>query len=130
MRADSGASAVPFAGSGDALAGGKRRRARTSLSTGAILCAALAGFAVGDGARPPSRQIGARLAVGAIDVYRATLSPVLGRTGLARCVYAPTCSAYGRGAIERYGLPRGGLLTAQRLLRCHPWAKGGYDPVP
>lgn len=100
------------------------------LSMGAIVLAAILGFLIGDAARPPAEQIGARAAVGAIDLYRATASPFLARTGLAHCPFEPTCSAYGREAIERYGLARGGLLTAGRLLRCHPWSKGGADPVP
>ena len=72
----------------------------------------------------------ARVAVSAIDVYRATVSPLLSKTGLARCRYEPTCSAYGREAITRYGTARGGWLTVRRIVRCNPWAKGGYDPVP
>ena len=95
-----------------------------------ILLAALLGLAIGDAARPPGDQLGARLALAAIDAYRATLSPMLSRTGLARCRFEPTCSAYGREAISRYGLARGGRLTAERLLRCQPFSKGGYDPVP
>jgi putative membrane protein insertion efficiency factor len=95
-----------------------------------IVAAAVLGFSLGDAARPPERQLGARLAVGAIDLYRAGVSPLLDRSGLARCRFDPTCSVYGREAISRYGLPRGAFLTAGRLLRCHPWAKGGADPVP
>ena len=95
-----------------------------------ILLAALLGLAIGDAARPPGDQVGARLALAAIDAYRATLSPMLSRTGLARCRFEPTCSAYGREAIVRYGLARGTFLTAGRLLRCQPFSKGGYDPVP
>ena len=92
--------------------------------------AALLGLAVGDALRPPPEQNGARLALAAIDAYRATVSPVLERTGVVRCRFEPTCSAYGREAIARYGSPKGFMLAAGRVLRCHPWAKGGFDPVP
>jgi len=46
------------------------------------------------------------------------------------CRYYPSCSEYSRQAVERYGAPRGVLLTAARLVRCHPGRQGGYDPVP
>ncbi|MEG2204491.1 MAG: membrane protein insertion efficiency factor YidD, partial [Oscillospiraceae bacterium] len=46
------------------------------------------------------------------------------------CIYIPTCSAYAIEAMDRYGAVRGGLLAVWRLLRCNPFAKGGYDPVP
>jgi putative membrane protein insertion efficiency factor len=104
------------------------RERRGSLAP--VLLAALAGLAIGDAAKPPSEQLGARLAIGGIDAYRATLSRALERTGLIRCRYQPTCSAYGREAIRRYGLPKGGMLAAARVLRCNPFAKGGEDPVP
>ena len=58
--------------------------------------------------------------------YRLLLSPWVGNA----CRFEPTCSAYGREAIARYGSPRGFVLAAGRILRCHPWAKGGKDPVP
>jgi putative membrane protein insertion efficiency factor len=96
----------------------------------APVMAAVLGLAVGDALRPPDRQTGARLAVAAIDAYRARVSPVLGRSGIIRCRFQPTCSAYGREAIARYGSPRGFALAAGRILRCHPFARGGYDPVP
>ena len=95
-----------------------------------FVLAAVLGLMVGDALRPPAAQFGARAAIAAIDVYRATLSPALGESGLARCRFTPTCSAYGREAIRRYGSPRGFALAAGRILRCHPWAKGGADPVP
>jgi len=106
------------------------KKARPPGFPGTILAAALIGFAIGDAARPPSEQLGARVAVATIDAYRATISPLLARTGLARCRFEPTCSAYGREAFSRYGTARGLWLTAGRLARCTPWSKGGYDPVP
>ena len=64
--------------------------------------------------------------VALIRVYQWTLSPWLG----AYCRYEPTCSAYAVVALERFGPIRGSWLTVRRLLRCHPWATSGYDPVP
>jgi hypothetical protein len=61
-----------------------------------------------------------------IAVYRVTLSPFVGR----QCRYEPTCSRYGAEALRRYGALRGGWMAVARVLRCHPWAAGGYDPVP
>jgi putative membrane protein insertion efficiency factor len=101
---------------------------RASLA--APLLAAAMGLVAGDALRPPPDQASARLAVGVIDVYRATISPALASTGIVHCRFQPTCSAYGREAISRYGAPRGFALAAGRVLRCHPWAKGGADPVP
>jgi len=46
------------------------------------------------------------------------------------CIYIPTCSTYALEAIERFGAIKGGLLVCWRLLRCNPFSKGGYDPVP
>lgn len=46
------------------------------------------------------------------------------------CIYTPTCSQYGLEAIEKYGALKGGFLTLWRILRCNPFSKGGYDPVP
>ena len=95
-----------------------------------LLLAALAGLAIGDCVKPPADQIGARLAIGGIDAYRATLSRAFERTGLIRCRFRPTCSAYGREAIRRYGLPKGAVLAASRIVRCNPFVEGGDDPVP
>ena len=95
-----------------------------------VLLAALAGLAIGDAVKPPPEQWGARLAIGGIDAYRATLSRALERSGLIRCRFSPSCSAYGREAIRRYGLPKGAALAASRIARCNPFAKGGDDPVP
>lgn len=61
-----------------------------------------------------------------IRVYRVTLSPLVG----GQCRHEPTCSGYGLEAYRLHGPVRGSLLTLRRILRCHPFAKGGYDPVP
>ena len=62
-----------------------------------------------------------------IQFYQKYLSPLKGR---ATCIYTPTCSQYAIEELEKYGLIKGGLLAAWRILRCNPFAKGGYDPVP
>jgi putative membrane protein insertion efficiency factor len=104
--------------------------ARDHLFRAAILLAALIGFGTGDAFRPPGDQLSAKAGVAAIDAYRATVGFLLDRSGIVRCRFEPTCSAYGREAINRYGSPRGFVLTARRILRCHPFARGGPDPVP
>ena len=96
----------------------------------ALAAAALLGFIIGDALKPVEDQISAKAGVAAIDAYRATVGFLVARSGLVRCRYEPSCSAYGREAVRRYGSPRGFLLTAGRLARCHPFAKGGADPVP
>jgi len=63
---------------------------------------------------------------GIIRAYQLLLSPVLGNN----CRFEPSCSHYASEAIAAHGPWRGGALAAGRVLRCHPWARGGYDPVP
>ena len=58
--------------------------------------------------------------------YQRQISPL----SPPRCRYIPTCSEYAVQAVEKYGAVKGGWLAARRLLRCHPFRKGGYDPVP
>lgn len=62
-----------------------------------------------------------------INFYRKYISPLKGRP---TCIYTPCCSLYALEAIEKYGAFKGLFLSLKRILRCHPFAKGGYDPVP
>ncbi len=62
--------------------------------------------------------------IGLVRVYQWTLSPLLGR----HCRFQPSCSAYFIEAVRKYGAIRGALRGVLRLLRCHPWHPGGYDP--
>jgi len=61
-----------------------------------------------------------------IRIYQYTLSPLLGR----RCRFFPSCSEYTAEAIAKYGPGKGAVLGMRRLIRCHPWNAGGFDPVP
>jgi putative membrane protein insertion efficiency factor len=69
-------------------------------------------------------KLPSRLAIAAIRCYQRYVSPVLG----PRCRFQPTCSHYAVAVIRRDGVLRGGLRALWRILRCHPWSKGGYDP--
>jgi putative membrane protein insertion efficiency factor len=64
--------------------------------------------------------------IGLLKVYRLVVSPLYGNV----CRYYPSCSAYALRAVEVHGAFRGSWLAGRRLLRCHPWTPGGYDPVP
>ena len=66
------------------------------------------------------------LLIGLLRLYRLFISPLYGQV----CRYHPSCSAYALQAVTEYGALRGTWLAARRLLRCHPWAAVGYDPVP
>ena len=66
-----------------------------------------------------------RLVIFIVRIYQAILSPILGY----QCRYVPTCSTYFIEALEKKGVVNGILLGSWRILRCHPFSKGGYDPV-
>jgi putative membrane protein insertion efficiency factor len=66
------------------------------------------------------------LLIGLLKLYRLVVSPLYGNV----CRYYPSCSAYALRAVEVHGALKGSWLAGRRLLRCHPWSPGGYDPVP
>ncbi len=80
----------------------------------------------GSGGSPTVVGVGARLLLLLIEAYRLLLSPLLG----GHCRFWPSCSAYAQEAVQRHGAVRGSGLALRRLLRCHPFAPGGVDPVP
>lgn len=61
-----------------------------------------------------------------LRAYRLAIAPAIGPV----CRYEPSCSVYAEHAIEEWGLLRGGFLAMRRILRCHPFSRGGLDPVP
>ncbi|MEO1751104.1 membrane protein insertion efficiency factor YidD [Thiofaba sp. EF100] len=67
-----------------------------------------------------------RVLIALVKAYRLLLSPFLGH----HCRFEPTCSCYAIDALQHHGALRGSWLTVKRLLRCHPFSPGGYDPVP
>ncbi len=68
-----------------------------------------------------------RLFIFLIETYQLTLSP---RFSHGSCRFTPTCSQYAIEAIETHGVFKGSALAAWRIIRCNPFSKGGYDPVP
>ncbi len=68
-----------------------------------------------------------KLLIGLIRFYKKCISPYKGKK---MCIYTPTCSQYAIEALEKYGVFKGSFLAVKRIIRCNPWAKGGYDPVP
>ena len=65
-------------------------------------------------------------ALAPVKWYRYAISPLLGNN----CRFHPSCSNFTVNAIESHGLIKGGYLSSKRILKCHPWCAGGYDPVP
>ncbi len=72
------------------------------------------------------RSLPKQLLLGLIRYYRRSISPRHPPT----CRFTPTCSKYALEAVEKYGALKGGFLALKRILRCNPFSKGGYDPVP
>jgi putative membrane protein insertion efficiency factor len=66
----------------------------------------------------------------AYRLYRSVLSPILHAFSPTQCLYLPTCSEYAYIALVRFGIFKGSWLALRRFARCHPFAKGGLDPVP
>ncbi|MBO7674537.1 MAG: membrane protein insertion efficiency factor YidD [Atopobiaceae bacterium] len=73
-----------------------------------------------------TRSLPARVLMRLVRWYQRYVSPLLPDS----CIYSPTCSEYMLEAIQKYGAARGSWLGIRRILRCHPFHKGGYDPVP
>jgi hypothetical protein len=71
------------------------------------------------------QALATKAAIRVLRAYKWAVSPLLPMS----CRYVPTCSEYAMEAVDRYGVLRGALMAAWRLLRCHPLVKGGYDPV-
>jgi putative membrane protein insertion efficiency factor len=74
---------------------------------------------------PRPTRVARAVVVSPIIAYQRVISPLLPR----RCRYEPTCSHYAVQAVSRYGILKGLVLAAWRLLRCNPWSPGGWDPV-
>ena len=66
-----------------------------------------------------------KVVIGVIKFYQYAISPLMGNN----CRFHPTCSQYAKEAFERYGFFKGGYLMVRRLVKCHPFHPGGYDPV-
>jgi len=103
------------------------RRARfPTFTTVAVLLALV--IALHDFTVPHGRGLAARGAILLIDEYRAHISPHL--RGRVTCRFRPTCSAYGREAVSKYGFAKGSAMTAWRIARCGPWTKQGTVDLP
>ncbi len=72
------------------------------------------------------QRIATQIIIMIIKGYQALVSPFLPPS----CRFTPSCSSYALTSIGRFGPVRGGMLALRRILRCHPWNLGGYDPVP
>jgi putative membrane protein insertion efficiency factor len=95
----------------------------------AIAALVLLVLLVVDLTRAPADQVSAKILLGGIHLYQATLSPLNRRIGV-RCRFQPTCSHYGEGAIRKYGALVGTGRTVWRILRCGPWTPAGTVDYP
>lgn len=72
------------------------------------------------------QEVPARILIAALRAYRWLISPLLGNV----CRFYPSCSQYAVDAVQQHGALRGSWLACKRVSRCHPWHRGGFDPVP
>ena len=70
-------------------------------------------------------KIFTNISISTINLYKYLISPLLGNN----CRYLPTCSEYTKESIIKYGVIKGFWLGLKRIAKCHPWGKGGYDPI-
>ena len=70
-------------------------------------------------------KIFTNISISTINLYKYLISPLLGNN----CRYLPTCSEYTKESIIKYGVVKGFWLGLKRIVKCHPWGKGGYDPI-
>ena len=71
------------------------------------------------------KNICTRCVISLINIYKYLISPLLGNN----CKFLPTCSEYTKDSIIKFGLVNGTWLGLKRIIKCHPWGKGGYDPI-
>lgn len=67
-----------------------------------------------------------KIIIFSVKIYQKYISPMKS----TKCPYYPSCSQYGLEAVQKYGALKGGLMAVWRIIRCNPFSKGGYDPVP
>ena len=70
-------------------------------------------------------KISKNIVISSINLYKYLISPLLGNN----CRFVPTCSEYTKESIIKYGVIKGLWLGLKRIVKCHPWGKGGYDPI-
>jgi len=73
-----------------------------------------------------NKRLGVSIAKLILRIYQLLVSPLFGPV----CRFSPSCSQFSMIAIDRYGIRKGILLSVKRIIRCHPWNAGGFDPVP